>query len=142
VAVYFSISGAPARRCLGEDETMAGVGLADAVGTAAHTSGDPHAAHCGDGESTLIAMLRGEHPMTLWAVAARLGDSYGERALSVIEELTAAGKLARFRAGLTEYYASPRVALTGSGPSLGTVIADSVTGLILRNRRRLARRAP
>lgn len=120
---------------------MAGVGLADAVGTVADTSGDTDAAHCGDGESTVTAMLREEQPMTLWGVAARLGDSRGECALSVIEELTAAGKLARFRAGLTEYYASPRVALTGPGPSLGTVIADSVTGLVLRYRRRLARRS-
>ncbi len=119
---------------------MVGVGLADTVGTAADASGDPHAAHSGDRESTMTALLREERPMTLWGVAVRLGDSRGERALSVIEELTAAGKLARFRAGLTEYYASPRVALTGSGPSLGTVIADSVTGLVLRNRRRLARR--
>lgn len=106
----------------------------------ADATGGTVAVHCGDGESTLTAMLREEHPMTLWAVAARLGDSRGERALSAIEELTAAGKLARFRAGLTEYYASPMVALTGSGPSFGTMIADSVIGLVMRNRRRLVRR--
>lgn len=120
---------------------MVTVRLADAVRAETDTTRDTDAVHCGDGESTLTAMLREERPITLWAVAARLGDSGGERALSAIEELTAAGKLARFRAGLMEYYASPRVALTGSGPSLGTVIADSVTGLILRNRRRLVRRS-
>lgn len=120
---------------------MATVGFVDTVGTEAVTTGGTDAPHLGDGESTLTAMLLTEHPMTFWGVAARLGDSHGERAWSAIEELTAAGKLARFRAGLTEYYASPLVALTGSGPSLGTVIADSVTGLVLRNRRRLARRS-
>lgn len=78
--------------------------------------------------------------MTIWAVADRLGDGHGEFTASTVRELTATGKLARFRVGLAEYYASPRVVLTGSGPSLGTVIADSVTGIILSNRRRLSRR--
>ncbi len=118
---------------------MATVGLANAVGTEAGTTDQTDAVHRGDGESALMAVLREEHPMTLWGVAARLGDSRGERARSVIEGLTAAGKLARFRAGLTEYYALPRVALTGYGPGLGTVIADSVTGIVLRNRRWMAR---
>ncbi len=120
---------------------MTTIGLANASETGAVTLRDADALHLGDGESTATAMLLREHPMTFWGVATRLGDSQGERALSLIKELTAAGKLARFRAGLTEYYAAPLVALTGSGPSLGTVIADSVTGLVLRNRRRLARRS-
>ena len=119
---------------------MVTVGLADPAGTVADAVGGTDAVSCGDSESTLTAMLREEHPMTFWGVAARLGDSRGERALSAIEVLAAAGKLARFRAGLTEYYASPMVALTGSGPSFGTMIADSVIGLVMRNRRRLVRR--
>ncbi len=72
-------------------------------------------------------------------IAARLDDSHGDQALSPIEELTTAGKSARFRADLPEYYAAPLVALTGYGSSLATVITDSVTDLVLRNRRRLAR---
>lgn len=74
---------------------MATVGFVDTVGTEAVTTGGTDAPHLGDGESTLTAMLLTEHPMTFWGVAARLGDSHGERAWSAIEELTAAGKLAR-----------------------------------------------
>ncbi len=113
---------------------------AGAIGTVVDTADDTDRLAGGGGESQLTARLCQRQPVPLWRVAARLGDSRGDRALSVLEELTAAGKLATFRAGLTEYYASPRVALTGRGPGLGTVIADSVAGLVLRNRHRWARR--
>ena len=69
--------------------------------------------------------------VTVWGVATRLGDCCAEQVLAILDELTAEGTLARFRAGFSNYYASPRVALTEKGPALRTVISDSLKSLFL-----------
>ena len=76
-------------------------------------------------------MLCEQKPMTIRGFAARLGDRRTERASAILERLTANGTLARFRAGLSEYYAVPKEALTGDGPGKGTIIADSVRNILL-----------
>ena len=78
-------------------------------------------------------------PVTVWRVAAALGDDRGERASAILDVLTATGALARFRAGLSDYYAPPREALTGHGPGPAAVLADSVKGLVLTCRSRVTR---
>jgi len=78
-------------------------------------------------------------PVTIWQIAAELGDRRADRASAILDGLTANGALARFRAGLSDYYALPREALTGHGPGPATVLADSVKGLVLTCRSRAAR---
>jgi len=58
--------------------------------------------------------------------------------MAVLEEMTASGRLARFRAGLNQYYAQPRVALTEDKPLAGTVLVDSMKGLFMVPRTWLA----
>ena len=75
-------------------------------------------------------MLCERKPVTIREVAARLGDNRAERTLAVLERLTANGTLVRFRVGLSDYYATPKEALTGHGPGSGTVITDSLKNLL------------
>jgi len=84
-------------------------------------------------------MLCGRKPMTVWEIAARLGDNRAERTSSILERLTAEGTLVRFRVGLSDYYATPKEALTGHGPGSGTIVTDSLKNLLLGRRYRVAR---
>ena len=81
-------------------------------------------------------------PVTLWQVASELGDDRAERASVILQELMADGTLARYRAGLSDYYAAPREALTGHGPGPAAVLVDSLRSLVLACRYRGARRLP
>ena len=65
-------------------------------------------------------------PLTVWKVAAKSGNSYTERIAAVLDRLTTKGTLAKFRVGFNNYYALPKVALTGEEPTLRTLISDSV----------------
>ena len=76
-------------------------------------------------------------PATLWQVATELGDDRAERASVILQELMADGTLARYRAGLSDYYAAPREALTGHGPGPAAVLTDSVRSLVLTCRSRV-----
>ena len=90
-------------------------------------------------DHTVTVMLCEQRPVTIRDVAARLGDRRTERASAILERLTANGTLARFKAGLSEYFAVPKEALIGDGPSKGTIIADSVRNVLLECRYRLAK---
>lgn len=65
-------------------------------------------------------------PLTVWKVTAKSGGSYTERIAVVLDRLTTEGILAKFRAGFNNYYALPKVALTGEEPALRTLISDSM----------------
>ena len=84
-------------------------------------------------------MLRERKPMTIRNIAARLGDRHTGRVSAVLERLIADGKLARFRAGFSEYYALPEEALTGDGLRTRTIITDSVRNILLECRYRFAK---
>ncbi len=90
-------------------------------------------------DRTITVMLCERKPVTIREVAARLGDNHAERTSAVLERLTANGTLARFRAGLSDYYATPKEALTGHGPGSRTVITDSLKNLLLGCRYRWVR---
>ncbi len=78
-------------------------------------------------------------PVTLWQVAAELGEDRAKRASVIVEGLMANGALARYRAGLSDYYAAPREALTGHGPSPTAVLVDSMRSLVLGCRSRVVK---
>ena len=88
-------------------------------------------------DKLVTVILYEGNPVTVWGVATRLGDCYAEQVLAILDELTAEGTLARFRAGFSNYYASPRVALTEKGPTLRTIISDSLKSLFLSCRYKL-----
>ncbi|MBL7165074.1 MAG: hypothetical protein ISS55_01155 [Dehalococcoidales bacterium] len=90
-------------------------------------------------DRTTTVMLCERKPVTIWEIAARLGDNRTERTSAVLERLTADGTLVRFRVGLSDYYATPKEALTGDGPGSGTVITDSLKNLLLGYRYRRVR---
>ena len=81
-------------------------------------------------------------PVTLWQVAAELGEDRAERASVILEGLMANGALARYRAGLSDYYAAPREALTGHGPSPAAVLVDSLRSLVLGRRSQVTKHLP
>jgi len=70
-------------------------------------------------------------PATAWEITARLGDDCAEQAEAILNELAAQGILIRFRAGLNNYYATPKVALTEEEPALRAVMSDSLKSLLL-----------
>lgn len=82
-------------------------------------------------DARVRALLKEEKPVTAWEVAAKLGAGYIKQVSAVLDRLTTEGSLARFRAGFNNYYALPRVALTGKEPTLITIISDSLKGLFL-----------
>lgn len=82
-------------------------------------------------DKLVTIILYERKPVTVWEVAAKLGEGYAEQASVILDGLTAEGVLARFRAGLNNYYAPPKVALTRQEPALGTVISDSLKSLFL-----------
>ena len=77
--------------------------------------------------------------VTVWEVAAKPGKNCFGQASAVLDGLVADGTLARFKVGFTDYYAPPKVALTGREPSLGAVVSDSLKNLILGFRHKVAR---
>lgn len=82
-------------------------------------------------EQLATTILYEGKPVSVWQVTAKLENGCTEQASAILDKLTAKGTLARFRAGFSNYYASPRVALTEKGPALGTVISDSLKSLFL-----------
>ncbi len=70
-------------------------------------------------------------PATAWEITTRLGDDCAEQAEAILNELAARGILIRFRAGLNNYYATPRVALTEEEPLLRDIMSDSLKSLLL-----------
>ena len=81
-------------------------------------------------------------PVTAWEVVAQTGYDHAERVSSVLDELTDRGVLVRFRAGFIDYYALPKIALTGAEPTAGTVIADSLKSLFLNLRCKVISKLP
>ena len=77
------------------------------------------------------SVLDSGRPVTVWEVAVKFGKDYVKQVSAILDELTARGILARFRAGFINYYASPNAALTGNEPTLRTIISDSVKNLFL-----------
>ena len=69
-------------------------------------------------------------PLSAWEAASRLHARSSDVA-AVLDEMIAEGRLARFRAGLSRYYAEPRAALVEKRPLLGRVIADNIKGLFM-----------
>lgn len=67
-------------------------------------------------------------PLTAWEISRGVGGRRRREVVTILEEMTADGRLARFRAGLNHYYAPPRAALTEEKPLAGTVLIDSLKG--------------
>jgi hypothetical protein len=114
---------------------------------ATHTT--PKMAHAGDEAGNIRDLLADEQvktvlyegkPVTVWEVATRLGNIYIEQVSAILDGLTSEGILSRFRAGFNNYYAPPKVALTGEEPTFKTVISDSVKDLFLNLRYKAARK--
>ena len=82
-------------------------------------------------DKRVISLLEKGKPITAWEVIANLGGSHVERISAILDGLTAEGVLARFRAGLNNYYALPRVALTGEEHTPKAAISDSLKSLFL-----------
>lgn len=91
-------------------------------------------------DRTTTVMLCERNPVTIREIAARLGDNRAERTSAILERLIANGTLVRFRVGLSDYYTTPKEALTGHGPGSGTVITDSLKNLLPGCRYRRVRR--
>lgn len=70
-------------------------------------------------------------PVTAWEITARLGDDCTEQAADILNELVERGIFIRFRAGLNNYYATPKVALTEEEPLLRNIMSDSLRSLLL-----------
>jgi hypothetical protein len=75
-------------------------------------------------------ILLNEKPLTVREITRRLDKREEQHITGILDEMTTHGIIARFRAGLSQYYASPRVALTEENPKLGTIISDSLKSLI------------
>lgn len=90
-------------------------------------------------DEMMTVMLCQRRPATVWEVAAQLGESSVARASAVLKGLTATGTLVRFRVGLTHYYASPEVALTGHGPPPRTVVSDLFKNMFISWRSRVTK---
>lgn len=101
--------------------TLKGVRLDSTVGIHQVISVD-------DQVKSLVAVGK---PITAWEVAVQTGSGHTEQVSSILDGLTARGVLARFRAGFIDYYALPKIALTGAEPTPGTIIADSLQSLFL-----------
>ncbi len=83
-------------------------------------------------------LLEGGKVVTAWRLAAKLGNGSVGQVSVILDRLTDEGVLARFRAGLNNYYALPKVALTGAEPNLRAVVSDSLRSLLLSRRYRMA----
>jgi len=89
-------------------------------------------------EEVVTTILCEGKPVTVWEVAARLGDDYTGQAAAILDKLAADGVLSRFRFGFNEYYAPPEVALTREELiTARTLISNSLKGLLLSCRYKL-----
>lgn len=79
-------------------------------------------------------------PVTVWQVAAKSGERNTEQASAILNGLATEGRLAAFRAGFENYYASPKVALTRHEPLLKAIISGSLKSLFLALRYKLMRK--
>ncbi len=118
---------------------MAASGLSSGILVSAHVddqSGDtePLAVY-----EMMTVMLCQRRPATTWEVVAQLGDSGVARVSAVLKGLTGTGTLVKFRVGLTQYYASPAVALTGHAPPPRTVLSDLFKNLFISWRSRVTK---
>lgn len=84
-------------------------------------------------------LLDGGKPVTVWEVVAKSGNGYAEQVSAILEGLTDKGTLARFRLGFNNYYASPKVALTGEEPTPIATMTDSLKNLLLSCRYKASR---
>jgi hypothetical protein len=71
-------------------------------------------------------------PLAMHEIAKKLDSQWGHRAADILNEMTFQGTIASFRAGLSQYYAAPRVALTEQEPGLRTIISDSMNRVFRR----------
>ncbi len=116
---------------------MNATNLVSGVNTAPQLNGEVSGARHLALDELVAAIVRDGKPVTVWQAAMRLGDGFAGQVSSAFHELTAEGTLAEFRVGFINYYAPPRVALTGKGPTLGTIILDSLKGPFLSCKYRL-----
>ncbi len=116
---------------------MNATNLVSGVNTAARLNGEVGGARHLVFDELVAAIVDEGKPVTVWQAAMRLGDGFTGQLSSALHELTAEGTLAKFRVGFINYYAPPRVALTGKGPALGTIILDSLIGPFLSCKYRL-----
>ena len=81
-------------------------------------------------ELVTIILSQGK-PVTAQEVTANLGEASIEQVSATLDELVNKGTLVKFRAGLNDYYATPKVALTEQEPALRAVMSDSLKSLLL-----------
>ncbi|MEE9400258.1 MAG: hypothetical protein V3V23_08320 [Dehalococcoidales bacterium] len=85
-------------------------------------------------EQLVTTMLHDGKPVTAWDVSRKLGDDYAKQAPAILGRLTNDGALIRFKVGFINYYAPPTAALVrdlvSDGPTLGTIVLDSLKGLL------------
>jgi len=80
----------------------------------------------------LLNIILGQgKPVTAQEVTAKLADASIKQVAATLDELADRGTLVKFRAGLNDYYATPRVALTEQEPVLRAVMSDSLKSLLL-----------
>lgn len=82
-------------------------------------------------DELLTIILSQGKPVTAQEVNAKLGKASIEQVSATLDELADKGTLVKFRAGLNDYYATPRVALTEQEPALRAVMSDSLKSLLL-----------
>ena len=82
-------------------------------------------------DELLTIILSQGKPVTAQEVTAKLGDASIEQVSAILDELADKGILVKFRAGLNDYYATPRVTLTEQEPALRVVMSDSLKSLLL-----------
>ena len=82
-------------------------------------------------DELLTTILSQGKPVTAQEVTAKLGDASIEQVSATLDELADKGTLVKFRAGLSDYYATPKVALTEQEPALRAVMSDSLKSLLL-----------
>ncbi len=85
-------------------------------------------------DSQLESMLHSGKPVTVWKIAAKLGNDHTEQISATLDRLTTEGTLSRFRVGLNYYYAPLKVALTVREPTLKSALSDSVKDLFVKLR--------
>ena len=116
---------------------MNATNLVSGVNTAAQLNGEASGARHLLLDELVAAIVYEGKPVTVWQAAMRLGDGFAGQVSSVFRERTSEGTLAKFRVGFINYYAPPRVALTGEGPTLRAIILDSLEGPFLSCKYRL-----
>lgn len=112
--------------------------LLSKITKSAHLDGEVEAIRMFSVNEQVKSLLDEGKPVTVWELAAKLGNGNAEQVSAILDGLTDEGVLARFRAGFNNYYTLPEVALTGDGPPLRTVISDSVKNLFLGTRYKVA----